>query len=273
LPVRFSSDAGSQALDLARAIEYAVQMGACIVNLPVAGELAQPAVRRAMQYAAARNVLVVSALGATTVEPGDQALPNLLCVLPLAEDLAPLANYPGTVAHIAAPGYARVPQWRGDGHTAITAAAISAPYVSGCAALVKTLNPGWGYREIKEHLLSSGTPNAALTGHCQEGRVLSVANAVLGPIEPEDPWEPMTWSSLNDVLLGWKLRYRAPLCSHVAALYRPRGDQHWRELATARAGALRMTIPAEALRRSRGTLRLGCRDSNFHCDDVDLTIL
>ena len=65
------------------------------------------------------------------------------------------------------PGFARVPQWRGSGHSTLLGNAIGAAYVSGCAALVKTLNPAWGYHEIKEHLLASSTSHPELEGRCQ----------------------------------------------------------------------------------------------------------
>jgi hypothetical protein len=58
----------------------------------------------------------------------------------------------------------------------------------------------------------------------------------------------------------------------VVALFRPRGDEHWRELAYARAGTGKMTIPASVLRRSSGELRVACRESNFRSEDVALTI-
>ena len=48
-------------------------MGACIVNVSPTGEVAEPAVQRAIQYAAARNVLVVcsapDASSAMALEP------------------------------------------------------------------------------------------------------------------------------------------------------------------------------------------------------------
>jgi hypothetical protein len=272
LPVRFHAEGGPQELDLAHAIEYAVERGACIVNISAAGDLSRPATQRAVQYAATRNVLVVCAAAGPADPAIDETLPNLLRVLPVGEDLAPLPDYSTAVAHLAAPAFARVPHWRGSGHAAITAAGLGAPYVSGCAALVRALNPGWGYHEIKEHLMVSGVCEPGLSDRCRDGRVLHVANAVRGPLAPVDGALCLSWSSLNDAELRWTLRYRASLCAQVVALYRPHGDQHWRELAFARAGALRMTIPAEQLRRSTGTLRLACRDSNFHCDDVELTI-
>jgi subtilisin family serine protease len=273
LPVRFASRAGTQALDLAHAIEYAVEAGASIINVSHVGDLSTPGVQRAIQYAATRNALVVCSAqesGAAAVSDGD--MPNLLRVLAVDEQARPLANYGGGGAHLAAPGFARVPHWRGNGHSAHSSPAIGAPYVSGCAALVKSLNPGWGYHEIKEHLLVCGTPQEHLGASCQNGQVLNVANAVLGPLELADDTKSQTWSSLNDATVRWRLRYRSALCVNAVALYRPHGDEHWRELASARAAGLRMEIPAASLRRSAGVLRISFRDANFHADDIELTI-
>jgi subtilisin family serine protease len=275
LPVRFTQGTGPQALDLAHAIEFAVELGACIINISHAGDVAVAAVLRAIQYAAARNVLVVcSALdGSGAVhKANDELVPNQINVLPISEKLEPLVTCARDSAHLAAPGIARVPQWRGNGHSVLFGAAIGAPYVSGCAALVKSLNPTWGYHEIKEHLLVSATPRPELTDHCRSASVLNVANAVLGPIELVDDARSLTWSSLSDAVVAWRLRYRPALCANAVALYRPHGDEHWRELAFARAAALKMTIPAFALRRSSGTLRIACREANFHSDEVSLTI-
>jgi hypothetical protein len=101
--------------------------------------------------------------------------------------------------------------------------------------------------------------------------LLDVENAVVGPIE-HSGHTALTWTSLIDEVLHWQLRYRPALCVNALALYRPQGDQHWRELASARAGTLKMNIPGTSLRRSSGTLRIACRESNFHADDIELTI-
>jgi len=275
LPVRFSNGTGPQALDLAHAIEYAVEMGACIINVSPTGEVAEPSVQRSIQYAAARNVLVVcSAPDASSplALAGEDRVPNQINVLSVGEQWQPMTNCARQSAHLAAPGFARVPQWRGSGHSTLLGNAIGAAYVSGCAALVKTLNPAWGYHEIKEHLLASSTPHPNLEGRCQTGAALSVANAVLGPLELAGDARPLTLPSLTDAVLEWKLRYRAALCVNAVALFRPRGDAHWRELAMARVSARKMIVPGAALRRSSGTLRISCRESNFSTEEVALTI-
>ncbi len=276
LPVRFTTGTGPLALDLAQAIEYAVEMGACIVNVSLAGNAAADCVQRAIQYAAARNALVVCSAHDSAIRARrggvDDPVPNQINVLSISENLRPLVACPREAAHLAAPGFARVPHWRGSGHSVLIGTAIGAPYVSGCAALLKARNPAWGYHEIKEHLLASVTPLPDLADKCQSGGVLNVADAVTGPIELADGATSLTWSSLNDVMLEWKLRYRAALCANAVALYRPHGDEHWRELGFARAGALKMIIPGSALRRSSGMLRIACRESNFHSDEIPLTI-
>jgi hypothetical protein len=272
LPVRFSARPGTQAFDLAHAIEYAVEMGASIVNVSHAADFAAPGVQRAIQYAATRNALVVCSVSDRPPAPGgDEDTPNLVHVVSVDEQCQPLANYNGARAHLAAPGFARVPRWRDSGHSLLKGPALGAAYVSGCAALVKSVNPGWGYLEIKEHLLVSGTRHDHLAGVCQSACRLNVDQAVVGPIEYAGP-AALSWTSLTDAEVSWQLRYRSALCVNALALFRPNGDQHWRELASARAGGLRMNIPGTSLRRSEGTLRIACRESSFHAADVALTI-
>jgi hypothetical protein len=276
LPVRFNGGSGPQALDLAHAIEYAVEMGASVINIAASDGIATAAVLRAMQYAAARNVLVICAASTSVPAPlppaSEDPLPNRIAVLSIDEHFQPLSEDAPRGAHLAAPGFARVPLWRGRGHTRSQHAALGSPYVAGCAALVKALNPAWGYHEIKEHLLASGTPHPHLKDKCQSGRILNVANAVLGPIELLVDGRELAWSSLNDAVIRWRLRYRSGFCAHAVALYRPQGDTHWRELGVARSDVQTMTIPAAALRRSSGTLRIACREANFSSDEIPLTI-
>jgi subtilisin family serine protease len=270
LPVRYSPRPRTHAFDLAHAIEYAVEMGAHIVNVGYDADLGTQGVLRAIQYAATRNVLVVCAAPRAPL-PGDaDPPPNLLTVVSIDERLQPMHDC--VRADVAAPGFARVPHWRGTGHTLHENAAVGAPYVSGCAALIKALNPGWGYLELREHLMGSGSPRPELAERSHGGKLLDVANAVLGPLELATEARTLQWSSLNDALLSWNLRYRSAFCINAVALYRPHGDEHWRELAYARASTLHMVVPAASLRRSSGTLRIASREANFCTDELALTI-
>ncbi len=272
LPIRFSSSADTAALDLAHAIEYAAEMGASIINVSHAADLEQAAVRRAMQYAAARNALIVSPATSGLAEGEHHSVPNRLAVMSINERLEPLVNHVSDAAHLAAPGFGRVPDWRANGHIVREHVTIGPSYVSGCAALLKAQNPAWGYLEIKEHLLASSLAQSLVESREKPVRSLDIARAVLGPLEVERDTHSLTWSALSDATLKWKMGYRSPYCVNVAALYRPHGDEHWRELAYARASAQTMVIPAAALRRSSGVLRIASRESNFHSDEIALTI-
>lgn len=64
LPFRvLGPDGSGKAADVARAIRLAVDSGARVINLSVAAPVASEGVRAALQYAAARGVLVVAASG------------------------------------------------------------------------------------------------------------------------------------------------------------------------------------------------------------------
>jgi hypothetical protein len=273
LPVRFALRPGPRSLDVAHAIEYAAEMGASVIYLSHLADLSTASVLRAIQYAATRNALVVCTARHALRPAQAELAPNLISVLAVDERRAPLERSPAGAVHLAAPGFARVPEWRGSGAVSVVGASLGAAYVSGCAALIKSLNPGLGYLDIKEHLLASAMPCHELRDLCRTGALLDVGQAVLGPIEHAGDARPLSWSSLTDVELQWNLRYRSSLCANIVALFRPAGDEHWRELGHARARDLRMTIPSGTLRRASGTLRIASRDSNFFAEDRALTIL
>lgn len=64
LPVRVLNSAGrGNTLNVARGIVYAVRKGADVINLSLAGDVPDAQVQAAVQYALARNVIVVAAAG------------------------------------------------------------------------------------------------------------------------------------------------------------------------------------------------------------------
>ena len=79
---RLRNQNGVILVDLAHAIEYAVEMGACIVNLAYGADLAATGVPRAIQYAATRNALVVTSADHVADAPlAPEQAPNTLRVL------------------------------------------------------------------------------------------------------------------------------------------------------------------------------------------------
>jgi subtilisin family serine protease len=162
--------------DIANAIRYAVDNGARIINMSFSKRFSsnKAAVDTAIRYAEEKNVLIVHAAGNDGVnidvdtnyhypiaiyENGARAA-NFITVgwsRPLFDyRLAhPYSDYGKLNVDLFAPGsdiYSTVP---GDGYDAKSGSSMSAPVVSGVAALLMSYFPDLSAREVKEILLKS----------------------------------------------------------------------------------------------------------------------
>jgi subtilisin family serine protease len=153
---------------VAGAIRFAVDNGAAIVNLSLAGTGAGSVLREAVAYAQDHNVLVVAAAGneAGTAERFPAALPGVVAVGSSndADQLAPFSNR-GPWVDLLAPGVSLYSTVRGGGYSAgWTGTSFSAPLVAGAAALVMADNPGIAPGAVIERLRAAARPVAAVAG-------------------------------------------------------------------------------------------------------------
>ncbi len=152
-------DAGNVALG----IRFAVDHGARVVNLSLAGPDPDPQLRDAIAYAGQAGVLVVTAAGNAAVNndttptyPASFAMPNLISVAATGSDgrLGGESDY-GTSVSIAAPGNAiqstamngRV-EWR-------TGTSMASPTVVGAIADLWSLRPRAPWQSVRDSLLVS----------------------------------------------------------------------------------------------------------------------
>ncbi|HJU18443.1 MAG TPA: S8 family serine peptidase [Stellaceae bacterium] len=179
----------------ARAVRRAVAAGARVINASWDLGLNNPALRRAIEDAEDRGVLVVVAAGNNggnngdyPVFPASLKLPNVISVMATdANDEKPdFSNYGGTV-DIAAPGVnivsafpyiRRSPESHDLAYRLYSGTSPAAAHVSGAAALLLTINPGWTPGEIRERLMASVDPVPALRRFCRAGGRLNLHNAV-----------------------------------------------------------------------------------------------
>lgn len=162
---------------IADAIRYAVDNGADVINISLIGPAGQEDLKEAIQYAYAEGVAVVAASGNDYLsldlypkypicadEEGDAADEWILGVSAIDEShrLAQFANR-GSCIDITAPGthisstlrYA--PRFGLDklyGGT-FSGTSFAAPFVSATAALLKSIHPEWGPKEIFSTILST----------------------------------------------------------------------------------------------------------------------
>lgn len=169
MAVRYYSESASGADNLAntiKAINYAVDNGANIINYSGGGAEFSAQERKAIERAEAKGILFVAAAGneyQNTDElqnkyyPGAYGLSNIITVAAtnIRNQLLPSSNWGMQNVHIAAPGeniFSTLPRGR-YGYLSGTSQATA--FVSGAAALILTENPKLKPRDVREIIMKS----------------------------------------------------------------------------------------------------------------------
>lgn len=195
IPVKVMDSSGFAAYStIANGINYAVENGARVINLSIAGSDSSDTLQQAIDYAWSNNVVLVAAAGnaATNTPMYPAACNHVLGVSATAQDdsLAYFSSY-GTFVGISAPGmmiwttqddtnnpYA---PWQGT--------SFASPIVAGVAALVISANPTLSNDQVVSLLEQSaddlGTPGYDPYfgyGRVNALRALSLATAAAGAV-------------------------------------------------------------------------------------------
>lgn len=173
----FKGDGSSDTYDIIRAIYFAADNGASVINMSFS--LVDPSSEfvRAVNYATEHGVICVSSTGnngkETMVYPA-----SMVTVLGVAstdnnDNRSTFSNYGSSLAHLAAPGEAIVTTYPGNNYAGAWGTSFSAPFVTGTAALFEQFQPG-----LTIHDAADGLSHAkALTLSLGYGR-LDVQQAV-----------------------------------------------------------------------------------------------
>ncbi|HET6510455.1 MAG TPA: S8 family peptidase [Baekduia sp.] len=149
--------------DVARGIRYAVDNGARIVNLSLAGPSSTPDLEDAVRYAQAHGVLIVSAAGndgadlaSAPTYPAAYGEDNVIGVAATRRDggLSSVSDY-GPGADLAAPGEAILSTALGGGYEWRTGTSMAAPEVTGALVLLAAARPDLGAAGLAGALLGS----------------------------------------------------------------------------------------------------------------------
>lgn len=161
MPLKTQSSSGlGTTNELAEAIVYAVDNGASVINLSVGQELSMcPAVLQvAIDYAAARDVLVVAAVGNKDQEPNKAFYPaaceNVLGVGVTDNLDRCLSPKDGEAMDVVAPGRSVLSTLPGGEYSYGSGASMAAPLVSALAALVYDRYSEYGDEEVAWAILS-----------------------------------------------------------------------------------------------------------------------
>ena len=161
----------------AKAICYAADQGARVINLSVVMYQDVPAVRDAVRYAQAKGALLVAAAGNQHQDTGGDATPypaaypGVIGVGAITIDGSRLpASQVGPYVDLVAPGGGVLAATREHGYVYWDGTSFATPFVSGAAALVRAEYPRLTAAQVTSRLLATadpapGGPDSAAYGH------------------------------------------------------------------------------------------------------------
>ncbi|MEM9464248.1 MAG: S8 family serine peptidase [Actinomycetota bacterium] len=181
---------------LARAVRYAADNGADIINLslgtpPGTPRSAMTTLESAILHAGDRGALVVVAAGndranldgANTAWPASYEFPHVVTVAATAPDetLASFSNF-GSVVDVAAPGHvilSAAPAANGS-YVFMSGTSQATPVVAGVAALALDADPGLHASALRDAIRSTADRHDAYVGRIPDGMRANAGNLVAG---------------------------------------------------------------------------------------------
>ncbi len=164
MPLKFLAQGGSgTTANAIKAIYYAVNNGAKVINNSWGGSGYSKALQDAMAYAYQKKVLLVSAAGnyssnndRSAVYPSNYDIPSNLAVAATnsVDALASFSNYGSGTVHLGAPGESIVSTYR-LGYASMSGTSMAAPLVAGLAALALLEAPNLTGYQVKDLILTT----------------------------------------------------------------------------------------------------------------------
>lgn len=172
------------------ALRYAVDHNVDIINYSGGGPGPAMEELRALKEAEKKGILVVVAAGneesniddkSKAYFPASYGLSNVITVSAHDEDLKilPSSNYGKQGVDIFAPGY-RIRSSLNNGRIGyLTGTSQATAFVTGVAALMKSLDPSLSTQQIKEIIKASAKKEVTLEGKCATGGRLNAGEAIM----------------------------------------------------------------------------------------------
>jgi hypothetical protein len=181
----FGDDGRSDLFSLAKAIRYAVDHGAQIINLNFGTVYISLAIQSAVQFAQASNVILVAPAGngqpAGTSQLQYPAAFNgvmTAAATDLSDTLASFSNY-GSDVFVAAPGVQVISAYPGGYYTVGSGTSLSAAAVAGTGALVRSLRTNGVSDSIARAAVNIDPRNPNFQNQLGHGRIDVLQSVIL----------------------------------------------------------------------------------------------
>ncbi len=179
MPLKFLDKTGAGSTSNAvKAIYYAVNNGAKIINNSWGGPGYSSALLEALSFAYNQHVLIVSAAGnssknndSTEMYPANYVVPSNISIAASSDTdrLASFSNYGVGNVHVASPGVYIYSSLPGNMFGSMSGTSMAAPFVAGIAALALREAPGLTGFQLKSLILSTSVQVGPLAGKVQSG--------------------------------------------------------------------------------------------------------
>lgn len=165
MPVKALTRFGGSTSNIAEGIVWATDNGANVINMSLGGTQNSTTLHSAVQYAYARNVLLVAAMGNEfqtgnfTNYPAAYAEVMAVAATDRNDQHASFSNS-GNHVEVSAPGVDILSTYRAgtvSTYTSLSGTSMSTPFVSGLAALLFSVNPSLTAADVRAIIIISST--------------------------------------------------------------------------------------------------------------------
>jgi subtilisin family serine protease/Ca2+-binding RTX toxin-like protein len=172
---------------IAKAINYASQNGAKVINASFGGNASSKVMKDAIADANKKGVLFVAAAGNEGKNndnnqnyPANYDLPNIIAVAATndRDQLARFSNYGKTSVDLGAPGVDILSTIPGNQYGFQSGTSMASPQVAGAAALLLAENPNLSVTQLKDSLMKTTDPLTSLNGKTVSGGRLNIGKAL-----------------------------------------------------------------------------------------------
>jgi thermitase len=175
MPLRaFDDDGSADMFTLARAIRYAAQNGAQVINMSFGTTGYSKAMKDSVDFAVYRGVVLVASAGnnntAVAQYPAAYAGVAGAAATDLLDRKASFSNY-GSFVYVAAPGVNVISAYPDNQYAIVSGTSFSAPIVAGEAALVRSLRATGVTSTVGTSSTNINSQNPGYAGQLGYGRV------------------------------------------------------------------------------------------------------
>ena len=188
-----AANGGGSTSDAAKAVIYATDMGADVINASFGGGGFSQVMVDALEYANDGGVLFVAAAGndrnnndRSPQYPASYDVPNILSVAATDHNnqIASFSNYGERTVDLGAPGVNILSSIPGNQYASFNGTSMASPHVAGAAALLLAEDPSLSPTELKNILMTTADPVSSLQGRTVTGGRLNLNEAILAVADP-----------------------------------------------------------------------------------------